>query len=185
MARRPGEDDRFALSPRARRIGGWVAALLLIGGIALAVRILGGNGDGVAVTPGPSGSASGGEPTTIRFGTALDPASGEVAADAEVSRFTDGDPFAYSVRPTDAPPPAVHVEVVRVGGGASETVQSPTAQNLPAGASVIAFSVAATDLIAAFGPGEYVMRIYGDPAAEPIAEGRFELVSAPVPSDAG
>ena len=46
MARRPDGDDRFSLSPRARRIAGWLAALLLVLGIAAVVRFLGGNGDG-------------------------------------------------------------------------------------------------------------------------------------------
>src|SRR5680860_290311 len=97
MARRPGSEGGFDLSPRARRIGGWVAAALLLGAFALAFRLLGGNGDGTVVSASPSGTVAG--LASIRFGTALDPVSGEVAAEAETNRFTSGDPFAYSVEP--------------------------------------------------------------------------------------
>ena len=175
MARGPGDDDSFALSPQARRIGGWIAAVLLIIGIAVVVRVLGGNGDGTVVTPSPSGSGVPGA-TAITFGTALDTATGEVAADARVNRFADGDAFAYSVAPSGAVPPAVYVEVLEADAGEPE--QEPVdAQTLP-NPEVIAFSVPAADLLAVFGPGEYVMRIYADPAADPIAEGSFELIGA-------
>ena len=111
MARRPGDDDSLPLSPRARRIGGWIAAALLIGGIALAFRILGGNGDGTVVDPSPSGSTASAA-QSITFGTALDPATGEVAADARTERFAEGDTFVYSVAPSgDACPTRVYVEV--------------------------------------------------------------------------
>jgi hypothetical protein len=42
---------------------------------------------------------------------------------------------------------------------------------------VIAYNVPADELIRVFGPGMYLMRIYLDPEAPPIAEGRFELVA--------
>jgi len=172
MARRPGGDDPFTVSPRARRIAGWIAAALLIGGIALAFRLLGGNGDGTVVDPSPSGSTASAA-TTITFGTALDPGTGQVAADARSERFADGDLLVYSVPPSGTVPPAVYVEVRRTG--AAEPEQAPVeAQTLP-NPAVIAFSVPAADLLAVFGPGTYLMLVYADPAGDPIAEGSFEL----------
>jgi hypothetical protein len=177
MARRPGGEDGFTLSPRARLIVGWVAAALLIGIIAIAVRVLGGNGDGTVVDPSPSGSFAASGPA-ITFGTALDPATGEVAADAQVSRFADGDTFVYSVAPAGTIPEAVYVEVRRMG--AAEPEQAPVeAQPLP-NPEVIAFTVPADNLLDVFGPGEYLMLIYADPAGDPIAEGSFELVGPTV-----
>ena len=176
MARRPGDDDSLPLSPRARRIGGWIAAALLIGGIALAFRILGGNGDGTVVDASPSGS-TGSSAQGITFGTALDPATGEVAADARTERFAEADTFVYSVAPNGTPPDPVYVEVRRTDGGTAEVVQAPAdAQPLP-NPQVIAFSVPAADLLAVFGPGTYLMLIYADPASDPLAEGSFELIA--------
>ena len=177
MARRPGDEGALPLSPRALRYGGWIAAALLVGGIALMFRILGGNGDGTVVDPTPSGTAASSAVATITFGTALDGATGEVAADAQTSRFTDGDLFVYSVAPTGIVPSTVFVEVRRTAGGTVETVQAPVgAQPLP-DPTVIAFTVPTALLLADFGPGEYLMLIYADPAGDPIAEGTFELVA--------
>ena len=179
MARRPGDDDSLPLSPRARRIGGWLAAGLLIGGIALAFRLLGGNGDGTVVDPTPSGS-SGPAAAAITFGTALDQGTGEVAADSRIDRFADGDTFAYSVPPSGTVPAVVYVEVRRTGGGAAETVQAPVEGQPVRNPDVIAFTVPAADLLAAFGAGQYLMLIYADPAGQPIAEGSFDLIASPV-----
>ncbi|MGI8998836.1 MAG: hypothetical protein ACR2GO_03915 [Candidatus Limnocylindria bacterium] len=179
MARAPDDTDAFSLSPRARRIGGWIAAVVLIIGIAIVVRVLGGNGDGTGVVPSPSSSS---EPTAtaITFGTALDTETGEVAAEARTDRFADGDTFVYSVPPTGAVPSAVYVEVRTAGDEAAETIQAPVDAQQVVNPEVIAFSVPVADLLAVFGPGDYLMLIYDDPAAEPIAEGSFELVGATV-----
>ena len=177
MARRPGGEDPFTLSPRARRIGGWIAAALLIAAIAIVFRILGGNGDGTVVAPSPSGSAGPSVPG-IDFGTALDPATGQVAADARTQRFAEGDTFVYSVPPTGTVPPAVYVEVRRVG--AAEPEQAPVDDQALPNPEVIAFSVPTADLLAVFGAGEYLMLIYADPAGDPIAQGTFELVGPTV-----
>ena len=176
MARRPGDDDSLPLSPRARRIGGWIAAALLIGGIALAFRILGGNGDGTVVDPSPSGS-TGSSAQGVTFGTALDPATGEVAADARTERFVEGDTFVYSVGPSDAPPDAVYVEVRRTDGQEPVIAQAPVEAQPLSNPNVIAFEVAARFLFADFGPGTYLMLIYTDPAGDPLAEGSFELIA--------
>jgi hypothetical protein len=182
MARRPGEDRRFALSPRDRRIAGWLAAAAVFVVIAMAVGILGGNADGTPVAPGSSATASASAAATIRFGTALDAASAMVSAEAETNRFAAGDTFAYSVDAEAAVPAAVYVGVERTGGGAQEVVQSAAEagfQDLPDGATAIAFTVPAVNLLREFGPGEYRMTIFTDPTAAPIAEGTFVLVEVP------
>lgn len=177
MARRPGEDG-FAPSPRARRIGGWVAALLIVLGIAVVVGVLGGEGTPTGATP--SGSSPPVDGTAITFGTAIDPATGQVAEAARVDRFMAGDTFAYSVAPTGTVPDAVYVEVRRTGGAADETIQEPAEAQILPDPDTIAFTVPTDDLLAVFGAGTYLMLIYADPAGEPIAEGPFELVSADV-----
>lgn len=183
MARRPDGSGRLTLSPRARWIAGWVAAIAIIGGIALFVRLLGGNADGAGVVPSASASPTGGAAASIRFGTALDPATGEVAADAVADRFVETDRFAYSYRPAAPPPTTVWVEVVRGAAGDGETVQPPAQHRLADDALVIAFEVDAAALLTDFGTGPFQMRIYlvqGDP---PAAVGTFELIgSAPTES---
>lgn len=175
MARRPGERD-FTLSPRARRMAGWVAAIAVVGGIAFGVRLVGGTGDGspdAVATPSaaPSGARQ------IAFGTLLDPMTGLVATPSRTTRFADGETFAYSVADM-VPPPVVYVEVERVTGNAVEVIQQPTAQTLGPGAVAVAFSVPAGVLLEAFGPGEYRMRIYLTAADElPTAEGSFVLLA--------
>jgi hypothetical protein len=179
MARRLGEDRRFALSPRDRRIAGWLAAAAVFIVIAVVVGILGGNADGTPVAPGTSATASASAAATVRFGTALDAASGMVSAEAETNRFAAGDTFAYSVEAEGTVPATVYVGVERTAGGAQEVVQSATEdglQDVPDGAIAIAFTVPATNLLDAFGPGEYRMTIFTDPTAAPIAEGTFVLV---------
>lgn len=178
MARRPGDEEGIALSPAARRIGGWLVALLMVLGIAVVVRVLGGNGDGSPIAVSPSGSALPDDVAAISFGTGIDPASGEVAAESQTDRFADGDTFAYSVTPEPPVPDSVYVEVVRVGGAApQEVLQAPTdPQPLP-DSRVIAFRVPADDLLAVFGAGTFLMRIYAEPVGAPLAEGTFELVS--------
>ncbi|HEX5040312.1 MAG TPA: hypothetical protein VFW95_09275 [Candidatus Limnocylindria bacterium] len=174
MARRPGEPLRLNLSPRSLRLAGWLVALVLVLGIAAAVRLLGGNGgDVVATSPSPSA----GSLPPIAFGTALDDLRGVVAG-SETTTFMRGQTFAYSV-PDAAPASAVYVEVVRVGGGPQETVQEPVeAQAIANGPGPIGFTVPANILLDVFGPGRYVMTIYLDPAGRPIASGAFELVEA-------
>lgn len=173
MARRAGDDPRLELSPRAARLGGWLIALLLVVGVAVAVRILGGNADGSPVGPGASATAPPGDAAEITFGTELDPDSGEVAETARTDRFAPGETFAYSVPPGDGVvPDAVYVEVHRTSG---ETVQEPTHAPL-SDPRAIAFVLPADRLFAAFGPGEYRMLIRLGLDEEPIAHGEFELI---------
>lgn len=184
MARRPGGDGPILdLSPRALRIGGWLVAFLLIAGIAVVVRLLGGDGDD-SLDAAPSASSPPPGIAVIAFGTALDAATGEVAAASTTDRFAAGDSFNYSVSPSGAPPATVYVEVRRTGGGAVEIAQAAVdPQPLP-NPDVIAFTVPADNLLAVFGPGEYLMLIYADPDSEPLAEGTFHLVGASTSGDA-
>ncbi|HSI99285.1 MAG TPA: hypothetical protein VLA59_02745 [Patescibacteria group bacterium] len=188
MARRPGGEGRFTLSRRQKLIAGWLAAIAVILLIALVVRFLGGDGDGTPVVPSPSATGDSTARAAITFGTGLDPTSGEVPEAARTTRFADGDTFAYSVPPAGALPSTVYVEVERVGGGAPGIVQEADpegVQQVPPGRPSIGFTVPAANLLAVFGPGEYVMRIHLDPADEPIAEGSFVLVGEPAASPSG
>jgi hypothetical protein len=108
----------------------------------------------------------------------MDAASGMVSAEAETNRFAAGDTFAYSVEAEGTVPATVYVGVERTSGGAQEVVQSAAEadQDLPDGATAIAFAVPAANLLRDFGPGEYRMTIFTDPTAAPIAEGTFVLV---------
>ena len=77
----------------------------------------------------------------------------------------------------------VFVEVRRTGGGLAEIVQTPVDGRQPLEyPPALAFDVPADDLFEVFGPGEYLMLIYADPALDPIAEGSFILVGAPAAS---
>lgn len=182
MARRPGAEGRFNLSPRSRWIVGWVVAILLIGGVALAFNLAGGNADGTAVAPTPSPSAEARE-GGITFGTTLGPTRA-VAPGSTTTRFAAGDTFAYSVAVEGSPPPVVYVEVVTADGTRVAQPVDEGEQLVPPG-DAIGFNVPADLLLDVFGPGSYVMRIYAAPGADPLAEGSFELVSpasSPVPT---
>ena len=176
MARRPGEGGRLALSPRARLIAGWVAALLLVLGIAGAVRLLGESGDEGAVVPSPSSDAAV-MILPIVFGTELT-AERVVPVEARTNSFEPETTFAYAVDGGE-PAEAIYVEVERTAGGPLETVQEPVeAQAIPDAPALIGFTVPAANLLTAWGPGAYVMRIYLEPDGAPIAEGSFVLVEA-------
>jgi hypothetical protein len=177
MARGPGDGGRFRLSPRARQLAGWVIALLLVLGIAGAVRLLGESGDEGAVVPSPSG-AGGAATLAIVFGTELSPER-VIPVDARTTSFDRSDTFAYAVGGGE-PAEAVYVEVERTDGGPLEIVQAPIeAQAIPDAPALIGFTVPAAALLDAWGAGAYVMRIYLEPEGEPIAEGRFVLAEAP------
>ena len=188
MARRPGSDGvAFDLSPRQMRIAGWVAAVVIILGIAIVVGWLGGDAESGPIGASPSASAQV-EPLAIAFGTALDTSAGAVAEGAGTDRFSAGDLFAYSVATPGAAPDPVYVEVRRTAGGAVEVVQTPLDGQQPLEyPRALAFDVPADNLFAVFGPGEYRMLIYADPSGPPIAEGSFVLVgpnATPAPTRA-
>lgn len=180
MARRSLDGDGLTLSPRARRIAGWVAAVLLVLGIAVVVRVLGGSGDGAPpLGAGASGSAgASGDAAEIAFGTEIDDTTGQVAEAARTTVFTSSDTFAYSVAPSGDVPTQVYVEVRRSGDGDEGVAQEPVEPQTLPDPRAIAFTVPAEDLLAVFGPGTYLMLIYEDPTGEPLAEGSFELITA-------
>jgi hypothetical protein len=183
MARRPGGESRFSLTPGQRRLAGWGAVLALLIGTAVVVGLLGGNGDGNEVTPGGSEGTAAPSPPQITFGTAIDAATGEVATASRTTRFDADDTFAWSVRPNERLPALVYVQVERTDGGPEEIVQAIPGegdQPLADEAEVIAFAVPAINLMDEFGPGTYTMRVHLNPEDEPIAQGTFELVD-PVP----
>lgn len=182
MATRTGGGERgVTITPQARTIAGWLVAIILI---VAAAFFVGRVGSPDAPSAAGSGSPSATESLLpIAFGTGLDETTGEVAVDLRTGRFAAGDLFAYSVRPSEPPgTPELYVEVIRIDPDQSVTpVQTPTPQEIIPSADVIAFDVPADDLIDAFGPGSFLMRIYLERDGSPIAEGRFELV-APVAS---
>ena len=169
---RPVTVGPTSLGPRTRIVVGWVAAAVLIAVIAFVVGRPGKD----AGAPDPSPTRAAAAPLPIAFGTALDSATG--VAIRPTDRFASGDLFAYSVQ-LAAPigRDAVEVEVLRVGQPPS-VVQEPAAQEVSSKSRLIAFSVPANALIKAFGEGEFVMRIYGDPSDKPLAEGHFRLIGA-------
>src|SRR5919106_4244365 len=86
MARRPGSDGvAFDLSPRAMRFAGWIAAAVIILGIAIVVGVLGGDAESGPIGSSPSASAEA-VTAAIEFGTALDTSTGTMVADAGTDR---------------------------------------------------------------------------------------------------
>lgn len=157
---------------------GWAAAALGVGVVAFLV----GRAGSETGLPSPTPLATASHPLPITYGTALDPATGEAIQPTD--RFRDGDPFAYSVRMPAAPgTDTVLVEIIRLNDDGTESVaQRPSQQRIVATSRVFAFEVRATDLLHAWGPGQYAMRIYLPGAADPFAAGRFALVDTPVAS---
>ncbi len=168
--RRPGP------GPRARTWLGWAAAAA---GVAVVAFFVGRAGSEVGTaSPTPSPTAA---PLTVAFGTALDAVTGE--AIQPTNRFRAGDLFAYSVRLAAAPGVAtILVEIIRLEGGTQTVAQRPSNQGIVATSRVIAFTVHTADLLHAWGPGNYSMRMYLPGVSEPFATGSFTLVETPVPS---
>ena len=157
-------------------IGGWLVALLLVLGVAGAVRFFGESSEGAVGDPNGSGGPAA-TPGAIVFGTLLTPER-QVPLDSRATSFSRGDTFAYAVEEA-APARQVYVEVGRTDGGAVETVQEPIeAQRIPDAPGPIAFSVPAAALLDAWGPGAYLMRIRLAADGPVIAEGRFTLAEA-------
>jgi hypothetical protein len=167
---------RAGPGPRARVWLGWIAAAALVALIAF-VAGRAGSEAGVA-SPSPSPSSG---PLTVTFGTALDPVSGESIGDT--SRFRAGDSVAYSVRLAAAPGVThILVEIIRLVGSTETVAQPPSTQGIVATSRVFAFKVRATDLLTAWGPGSYAMRIYWEGETTPFAVGRFTLIETPAAS---
>jgi hypothetical protein len=135
--------------------------------------------------PGAEGGVLGGTPTpsatpplSINFGTALDPTTNEAVEPTQ--RFRPGDPFAYSVTLAAAPgADTILVEVALLNAGVRTVVQEASPQGILPEARTFAFQVRTDDLIAAWGAGDFEMRIFFDAAQPPFAVGTFTLVEAP------
>jgi hypothetical protein len=161
-------------APQTRTILSWAAAVLLLVALAFIVGrpatetgVLGG-------TPSPSATP----PLAIAFGTGLDPAT-NVAVE-RTDRFLAGDPFAYSVTLNAAPgTDTILVEVARVVAGVQTVVQEPSVQKIVPEAPTFAFQVLTDDLLTAWGPGDYEMRISFTAGEPPFAVGSFTLVQPP------
>jgi hypothetical protein len=179
QARPMAAERRGGPGPRARTWLGWGAAAL---GVAVVAFLVGRAGSEAGLpSPTPSPSAAG--PLPITFGTALDPSSGE--ATNPTDRFRAADPIAYSVRLPAAPGVAtILVEIARIEGDQETVVQEPSTQGIDASSRVIGFTFAVptSEVLAAWGPGDYEMRIYLPGGADPIAAGQFSLVETPVAS---
>ena len=169
---------RRRLSPRAQAWLGWAAAAVGVGVVAFLVGRAGSDAELPPTSPSPSAAG----PLSIAYGTALDPVTGEAVQATD--RFREGDPFAYSVRMPRAPGvDRILVEIIRLNPDGSETVaQRPSDQGIIATSPVFAFKVQTTDLLLAWGPGTYAMRIYLPGAADAMAAGRFTLVETPAES---
>lgn len=165
-------------SPRAKTWLGWAAAALGVGVVAFVVGRAGSDAELPPTSPSPSAAG----PLAIVYGTALDPVTGEAVQATD--RFRDGDPFAYSVRmPAALGVDHILVEIVRLNADGTKTVaQRPSEQGILAGSPVFAFEVRTTDLLLAWGPGTYAMRVYLPGASDPLATGRFTLVETPAES---
>ena len=160
--------------PRTRLWLGWLAA----GAGVLAIAFIAGRAGSDVDLPSPTPSPSGVVPVTIVFGAALDDLSGEAVSLTSI--FGAGDPFAYSARlQAAAGVDSMLLEVVRLEGGGEATAQAPREVGIDPTSRIIAFSVLASDLIAAWGPGDYEMRMYLGPGTDPTAVGRFTLGVAP------
>jgi hypothetical protein len=181
MARGRSQARRLQAARRSARrslqgpaLLGWVAAgailialAFVVGGPAAEQGVLGG-------TPSPSPSAV----LPIRFGQGLHPETNRAVQ--RTRRFRSGDPFAYSV--TLPRPPAtteIKVEVIRLEAGGRVVVQEPSLQRILPRARTFGFEVRTDDLLAAWGAGDYEMRIFLGESVEPLAIGLFTLIGTP------
>ena len=179
QARPMAAERRGGPGPQARMWLGWAAGILGVGVVVFLIGRAGSEAGLASPTPVPSAAG----PLAIAFGKALDPASGEATDRTE--RFRAGDPIAYSVRLAAAPGVGtILVEIVRREGEGETVVQEPSTQGIDASSRVIGFTFAVptSDVLEAWGAGDYVMRIYLPGGADPTAAGRFTLVETPTAS---
>ena len=177
---RPMAGERWrGPGPRARTWLGWAAAAA---GVVMVAFLVGRAGSEAGLpSPTPSPSAAG--PLPIRFGTALDPATGE--AINLTDRFRATERIAYSFLLPEAPGVAtIMVEIVRLDDDGETVVQEPSSQGVAPTSRLIGFTftVPTSELLTAWGPGGYLMRIYLPGTSDPVAAGGFTLVEGPVES---
>jgi hypothetical protein len=126
-------------------------------------------------TPAPRRPA----PMRIIFGTALDPDNNR--AINRTRRFRSDDHFAYSVTLDQRAGTAdVYVEILRLEESSRDVVQERALQHILPELRTFAFRVRADDLLAAWGAGNYEMRIFlRKRDAWPLAIGEFTLIGPP------
>jgi hypothetical protein len=155
----------------------WGAAALLLVAFAFIVGRPAAESGVLSGTPSPTPTP----PLPITYGSGLDPDT-NVAVEP-TQRFRPGDPFAYSVALAAAPgTDTILVEVARLEDGVRTVVQEPSVQEILPEARTFAFQVSTDDLLAAWGPGDYEMRIFFDASEPAFAVGNFTLVESPSPS---
>jgi hypothetical protein len=179
QARPMAAERRRGPGPRARTWLGWAAAAVGV----VAVAFLVGRAGSETGLPSPTPSPSAAGPLEITFGTALDAATGE--AINPTTRFRADDRIAYSVRMDAAMAvDTILVQIVRLEADGETVVQQPSRQGIVASSRVIGFTFAVptSDLLTAWGPGDYAMRIYVPGATDLFAAGRFTLVETPLAS---
>jgi hypothetical protein len=182
MATRRSQAQRLQAARRSARrslqnstLWGWLAAGALLVALAFVVGRPGVEQGVQGGTPSPSQAP----PLAIHFGQALDPDTNR--AIRRTRRFRSGDRFAYSV--TLARPPGtaeILVEIRRLQGEAA-IVQPRSIQHILPNVRTFAFAVEADDLLTAWGPGSYEMRIFMGDGDAPLAVGRFVLIAPPAP----
>lgn len=179
QARPMAGERRRGPGPRARIWLGWAAAAA---GVLLVAFLVGRAGSDAGLpSPTPSPSAAG--PLPILFGTALDPSTGEAINPTD--RFRASERIAYSFRlPAASGVETIMVEIVRLDGDGETVVQESSPQGIAASLRLIGFTFAVPtgELLAAWGPGAFVMRVYLPGASDPVATGGFTLVETPVES---
>ena len=179
QARLMAGERRSGPGPRAQTWIGWAAAAA---GVVLVAFLVGRAGSDAGLpSPTPSPSAAG--PLPILFGTALDPASGEAINPTD--RFRASERIAYSFRLAAAlGVETIMVQIARLDGEGETVVQEPSPQGIAPSSRLIGFTFAVptSELLTAWGPGAYVMRIYLPGSADPFAAGRFTLVDTPLAS---
>jgi hypothetical protein len=181
MARRRSHAHRLQaalrsgrFTPQARTVLSWSAAILLLVALAFVVGRPSTESGILAGTPSPTVTP----PLPIVFGLSLDPDTN--VATERTNRFRSGDPFAYSVTlPTAPATDTILVEVARVVAGVRTVVQEPSVQKILPEAPTFAFRVLTDDLLAAWGPGDYEMRIFWATAQPAFAAGTFTLIATP------
>ncbi len=126
-------------------------------------------------TPAPTPTPPPALPGALAFGTGRNRSTCEITGQTDT--FGPGTTFAHSITLNDAfGVGSVIEEISRVGADGKETVvqsKQDGATEVSSKRKVTCYSVAANNLIRAWGAGTYVMRVFrGD---EKLAEGRFTL----------
>jgi hypothetical protein len=126
-------------------------------------------------TPAPTATPAPPLPGTLAFGTGRNRSTCEITGPTDT--FAPGTTFAHSITLKEAfGVSSVVEEIARVGADGKETVvqsKQDGETEVSSKRKVTCYSVSANNLIRAWGPGAYVMRVFrGD---EKLAEGWFNL----------